>query len=138
MVQQIAATKALDVFFLVSISGLTRQAARDAANIDVDKAAALDRFLGTRDWRTALYSPRPQTDLFDSNPSHTRETGFEPILQFVKERMRSEFAHVEEPLILRGPNNAVLYALFFAVSNSAPAAVALAKRVVGDILRKFR
>ena len=81
MVREIAATKALDVFFLVSISGLTRQAARDASNIDEDKAAALDRFLGTPDWRTALYGPPPQADFFISDPSPRRETGVEPILQ---------------------------------------------------------
>jgi three-Cys-motif partner protein len=138
MVKEIAATEALDVFFLVSVSGIARQAAKDAANIDADKAAALDRFLGTTDWRTALYKPPAQNDLFLESPSSQRETGVGAIMQFVKTRMAGAFAHVEEPLILRGPNNAVLYALFFAVSNPGPKAKALAAKVGRDILRKLR
>lgn len=138
MVKEIAATEALDVFFLISVSGITRQAAKDAANIDRDKAAALDRFLGTTDWRTALYKPPAQNDFFIENPSLQRETGVEAIMQFVKERMAGAFSHVEEPLILRGPNNAVLYALFFAVSNPGPKAKALGAKVGKEILSKLR
>lgn len=137
MVQRIAATRALDVLFLVSVSGLTRQAARSVARLDAGKAAALDRFLGTPDWRTALYSPPAQADIFGPQPDQ-RAGGPEAILQFVMGRLAGEFSHVAEPLILRNSTGAQLYALFFAVSNPSQKAVQLAARVGGDILNKLR
>lgn len=138
MVQQVSGTQALDVFFLVSVSGLTRQAARDAASIDSNKAAALDRFLGTTKWREALYSPPNQSDMFDASPSHRREAGPEAIIQFVHDRMASVFPFVAEPLVLRSHNNAPLYALFFAASNPGAKALSLASRVSKEILSKLR
>lgn len=81
MIQQVAATRALDVFFLVSLSGLFRQAAVDASDIDEGKAAALTRFLGTEGWRAALYT-QEQGGLFDG-PTITRISGFRGMLDFV-------------------------------------------------------
>lgn len=139
MVEQVARTQALDVFFLVSLAGLARQAARVASNIDDAKAAALDRFLGTAAWRQALYRPPAQDDMFNMQPAHERDVGVEAILQFVRHRMEQAFPFVEEPLVLRhNISNAPLYALFFAVSNRSPAAISLARRVSKDVLSKAR
>lgn len=138
MVQLIAETRALDVFFLVSVSGLTRQAARSANAIDIKKQEALDRFLGTSEWRQTLYKPPAQEDMFIADPVHRREPGVDAILQFVETRLRSEFAHVESPALLRGPNNAVLFALYFAVSNRSEAAIRLATKVVRPVLGEIQ
>lgn len=138
MVEQIAATRALDVFFLVSLSGLARQAARSASKIDEDKAAALDRFLGTKGWRDALYSPPAQGDFFVAVPDPERAQGGDAITQFVTGRLRQVFPHVEEPVILRTTSGAPLYALYFAVSNPSQRAIDLAGRVGRDVLSKLR
>jgi three-Cys-motif partner protein len=138
MVLDVAATKALDVLFLVSVSGLSRQAATSASRIDEDKSRALDAFLGTNDWRTALYKRPPTREMFDDDSRLNRDTGIEAIMQFVQWRMEEAFPHVEAPLILRGPSNAPLYALYFAVSNPQPKAKALAGKVSREILSKLR
>lgn len=138
MVQEVARTQALDVFFLVSIAGLTRQAATSAAKITADKAAALDRFLGTPDWRSALYKPPSTPDLFGDDQAETRDPGTDAIVQFVRERMATTFPLVEPPVILRSSTGAALYALFFAVSNPSTKARALADRVAKTILSKLR
>lgn len=138
MVEAVAKTRALDVFFLVSLSGLSRQAATSASRIDVGKAAALDRFLGTSDWRTALYKQPRNRDLFDEEPGLVRDTGPEAIIQFVRARMESAFPLVETPVILRSASNAPLYAFFFAASNPSPQARALAAKVAKVILSKLR
>lgn len=138
MVRAVADTKALDVFFLVSVSGLSRQAATSAARIDAGKAAALDRFLGTPDWRTALYKPPATGDLFDDEPQLSRDRGADAIIQFVQERMETTFPLVKPPVILRTRNGAPLYALFFAVSNPSRQARQLADKVVTTILNKLR
>jgi three-Cys-motif partner protein len=138
MVKAVASTKALDVFFLVSVSGLTRQAATSAAKIDAGKAAALDRFLGTSEWRTALYKPPATLDLFGDEQQLTRDQGTDAIIQFVQERMETTFPMVKPPVVLRSQNGAPLYALFFAVANPHHKARELADKVVKTILNKLR
>lgn len=135
MLEAIAATRALDVFFLVSLSGLFRQAAVDERAVDSGKAAALTRFLGTDAWREALYVNR-QDDLFGGDPKVTRDKGYEAILKFTRERLTEAFPYVGEPVLLRGRNGVPLFALFFMVSNPDHKAVALASRVSRDILHR--
>lgn len=63
--ESIAATKAIDVWYLFSISGLFRQAARDISKIDQHKRAAITRMLGNSDWESELYQREEvKTDLF--------------------------------------------------------------------------
>lgn len=135
MLEEIAATKALDVFFLVSLSGLFRQAAIDQSAVDNGKAAALTGFLGTDEWRQALYT-NEQADLFGGDPTVTRDKGYAAILQFTRQRLNKAFPHVSEPLLLRGRKGPPLFALFFMVSNPHPKAIALAGRVSREILFK--
>jgi three-Cys-motif partner protein len=136
MVEDVAATKALDVFFLVSLAGLFRQAAVHEKKVDEGKAAALTSFLGTDQWRKALYT-QEQSDFFD-NPTVTRAPGYEGILAFTTTRLRSIFEYVGEPRLLGQSKGAPLFALYFAVANPSPAAKDLASRVSKDILSKLR
>ena len=136
MLCQIAETEALDVFFLVSLSGLFRQAAVDEKGIDEGKAARLTKFLGTDEGRRRLYT-NVQEDLWDA-PQVTREPGYQDILRFVTERLEERFPHVGAPLLLRAPKKAPLYALFFAVSNPSKPARDLVGRVSKTILSKLR
>lgn len=136
MLMEIAGTEALDLFFLVSVSGLYRQAANDMADVDEAKAAALDRFLGTRDWRQTLYAA-PQNDLFGADPRLTRQADSSALLRYVRNRMAPHFGYVAEPKLLNR-KGAPLFGLIFAVANRSPNAVALGKRVARDIFSKLR
>jgi three-Cys-motif partner protein len=60
----IAATQAIDVWFLFSLSGLYRQATRRSSDIDSDKRAAITRILGTHVWEQELYSDMGQANMF--------------------------------------------------------------------------
>lgn len=135
MLEHIESTKALDVFFLVSLSGLFRQAAISESRIDEGKANRLTAFLGTDGWRDALYT-REQMDLF-LGPQRTRDPGWEDILAFTTARLRTLFAHVEEPGLMSMQNGTPLFALYFAVSNPSKAALSLASKVGQDVLRKL-
>lgn len=137
MVEQVAATKALDVFFLVSLSGLFRQAAVDEKRICEGKAAALTAFLGTDAWRQALYTVE-QGHLFDDDPTVTRVPGYGGLLAFTTQRLQSVFSYVAEPRLLGHVKGAPKFALYFAVSNPNRAAKDLASRVSKDILSKLR
>ena len=136
MVQLVAATQALDVFFLVSLSGLYRNAAVDKRGVDAGKAAALNRFLGTDAWQEAVYT-QAQDDLFDA-PQITRVPGAAGMLQFTTQRLRAVFPYVAEPCLLGQANGAPLYALYFAVANPSKAALDLASKVAANVLRGLR
>jgi three-Cys-motif partner protein len=135
MLQQINDTHALDVFFLVSVSGLFRQAAVDQSRIDECKAKKLTDFLGTNAWRHALYN-QEQPDLF-GEPKVTRATGWNDIVQFTTERLRTLFPYVADPQLLGGLKGPPLFALYFAVANPSPKALGLARRVHRDILSRL-
>ncbi|HEX6707356.1 MAG TPA: three-Cys-motif partner protein TcmP [Albitalea sp.] len=133
--EQIRRTEALDVFFLVSLSGLFRQAALDESRVDEGKAAKLTAFLGTDDWRRELYT-REQGDMFDA-PQITRDPGWKDILDFTTRRLRGLFPYVSDPRLLSAAGGAPKFALYFAVTNPDQKAVGLAARVSRDILNKL-
>ena len=70
--EAIAATEAIDVWFLFSLSGLYRQATRRSSDIDPSKRAAITRILGTNAWEKELYSDVGQRDLFDERQEKQR------------------------------------------------------------------
>jgi three-Cys-motif partner protein len=63
--EKVAATKAIDVWFLFSLAGLYRQATRDLADIDQHKRAALTRMFGSDAWEQELYPKTMRDDLFE-------------------------------------------------------------------------
>lgn len=136
MLEQIAATKALDVFFLVNLSGLYRNAAIDVSAVDEGKAAKLTSFLGTDEWRS-WYAEEPQLGLF-SGPRVSREHGWEQILAFTTKQLRTLFPYVGEPNLMGMDKGPPLFALYFAVSNDSPKARGLAAKVSREILSKLR
>lgn len=140
LLKRIAETRALDVFFLLSLAGLYRQAAVNVNDIDEGKASTLTRMLGTDEWRAALYKRQvSEPDLFGYTvETTTRERGYQGVLDFATKRLRSLFPYVAEPNLLGVANGAPLFALYFAIANPAPAAIGLASRVSKDILSKLR
>lgn len=131
----IAQTGTMDVWYLFPLSGFYRQAARQADRLDADKEAALDRILGPCDWRTELYSASAQADLFQVAPDE-RNSGPVALQRYAKGRLETIFPAVAEPKILRGPNNAPLYSLFFCVSNPSGAAQGIAMRIAKHLLER--
>jgi three-Cys-motif partner protein len=131
----VAETRAIDVWYLFSISGLYRQAARDAADIDKNKRAAITRVLGTDKWEEMLYARRkgggffpPETDTI------VRQADVRDLETYVRDRLKTIFPEVLAPFALprQGPQ---LFSLFFAVSNNSPAALKLASKIADYILK---
>lgn len=139
-VQQIASTQALDVFFLVSLSGIYRQATNNLRDADADKIESLGRFLGTGSWMDDLCAV--QGGLFGPDERHRHADPYD-VAAYVKRRLETVFPKVIDPVILHhedrtGQKGAPLYALFFAVSNPSKTAVDLASRVSREIMSKLR
>lgn len=124
----IAATKALDVWYLFPLSATYRQAANRLDKVDDHKSKKLDSVLGTNTWREAFYAPSMQETLFDSEKVTTRTAEPREIACFVQRRLTGLFqGWVSQPIFLPD-KGAPMFALFFAVSNPSTAAVRLSKR----------
>ncbi|SEE75977.1 three-Cys-motif partner protein [Rhizobiales bacterium GAS188] len=137
--EAIRATRAIDVWYLVSLSGLFRQAARRASAVDESKRAALTRMLGTGDWESAWYQKAPTTTLFgEIDGESSRIADVEKMEVFVWNRLRSLFPSVLKSLRLKDGRGIPQFALFFAISNPEPKAIGLATKIANHILNSGR
>ena len=134
--EAIKATAAIDVWYLVSLSGLFRQAARNASALDRSKRSALTRMLGTEAWQDAWYRRREGVkDLFgDIDEEHSRVADVQAMETFVLQRLRELFPRVLNPLRLNDSRGIPQFALFFAISNPAPKAIGLAQKIAAHML----
>ncbi len=137
--EQIAETKAIDVWYLFPLAGLYRQMAKNANALDVDKENAITRILGTDEWKQVFYKPSPQDDLFGYNSGNVRDASHKEILQFVSHRLNTLFPAVLEPKILykNKDRGAPLFALYFGISNPGQKAIVAAKNIANHILNSI-
>jgi len=131
----IAATQAIDVWFLFSLSGLYRQATRRSSDIDPDKRAAITRILGTHVWEQELYSDMGQADMFGEREKQ-RTADVRGLERYVKARLETIFAKVFEPMALPADQKPQRFSLFLCISNPEPKALGLATRVADHILKR--
>ena len=138
----IAETRAIDVWYLFSLSGLYRQAARSINSVDNHKRRALTRMLGTDAWESELYShiESSQTLLDGLDPIEVRQRNADVagLEAYVKRRLETIFPLVLDPFPLPPNSRPQRFSLFFAVSNRSTAATDLAKRFGGHILASGR
>jgi three-Cys-motif partner protein len=129
----VAKTGAIDLWFLFSLSGLYRQAARCADGIDATKRAAITRAFGTSDWEKALY--RPARGFFSESLPMERAVNIRGLEDWVRRRLETIFPAVLPPLALKREKGPQLFSLFFAAANPSPVATALATRIANHILK---
>lgn len=130
----VAETQAIDVWFLFSLSGLYRQAARRSELIDDNKRAAITRVLGTNAWEQELYAPG-QRSLFSDQAPLRRTADVRALEEYVRSKLETIFPAVLPPLALPIDKRPQKFSFFFAMSNSNPAAVGLATRIANHILK---
>lgn len=136
----IAATKSVDVWYLFSLSGLYRQAARNIEDVDPVKRQSLTKMLGTSAWEKELYSVTNagHVNMFDQleEPEMLqRNADVAGLERYVLGRLRTIFPLVMEPLALPVNRRPQMFSLFFAVSNDDHKALALAKRFGKSLLK---
>jgi three-Cys-motif partner protein len=133
--EAIRKTEAIDVWYLVSLEGLFRQAALDRSRIQPECRVRLTRMLGTPEWETDWYEPQRQ---LDGSLNYRRTASVDDIARYVHRRLQSLFPAVLEPLRLRNKKGGPAFALFFAISNPDPKAIELATRIASHILASGR
>lgn len=140
--QAISKTNALDLWYLFPLSGLYRNAPHKKKALNESKRRTLNRILGTSEWETIFYGKRADSQgsfQFDELGAESEERRLDvtEMEKFVKDRLGSEFAHVESPVRLLGPSQAPIYSLFFAVSNKSGKAIKLASKIARDLMKKL-
>lgn len=134
--ETIAKTRAIDVWYLFSLSGFYRQATRDHGALDEDKRAALTRMLGTDEWERELYKPSTSNDLFGaSDASLRRDADVAALEHYAKKRLETIFGAVLNPLPLPRNERPQRFSLFFCISSRNPAAIGLARKIGNHILK---
>lgn len=139
--QAIAATRAIDVWYLFSLAGLYRNAARNMSAVDPSKRRTLTRLLGTDQWEHELYStvdrPADLLGSLDMPETRQRNADVAGLEAYVQRRLKTIFPEVLPafPLPLPSDKGPQRFSLFFAVSNDSPAAINLARRFGEHILK---
>lgn len=138
--EKVAATKAIDVWFLFPLSGLYRQATRQLADIDEHKRAALTRMFGSDAWEAELYPKTIRDDLFNgiSEEPRRRSTDVAGLEAYTKSRLETIFAAVLKPLPLPSHKKPQRFSLFLCISNDDPRAIGLATKIGNHILKVGR
>ena len=139
--EALAATGAIDVWYLFNLAAVVRQLANDFSAVDLYKQAKLDEIFGTPDWRTELYQQKIAPDLFDTSGTTTstiRSASPRQIESYAKRRLESLFPYVSDPLPLLMAGRTQLFSLFCLSANSSPIAIDLVKRGVRSVLKKYR
>lgn len=135
--EKVAATKAIDVWFLFPLAGLYRQATRQLTDVDQHKRAALTRMFGSEAWEEELYPKTLRSDLFEGmlDGPRQRTANVAGLEAYAKSRLESLFSKVLKPMPLPLNKKPQLFSLFLCISNDEPKALALATRIGNHILK---
>jgi len=135
--ENVASTKAIDVWFLFPLSGLYRQATRQLTDVDQYKRAALTRMFGSEDWEEELYPKKFRNDLFDGISEEPRQRSVDVVglETYVKSRLEKIFSKVLKPMPLPLNKKPQMFSLFLCISNDDPKAIGLATRIGNYILK---
>ena len=118
--KRIRDTRAIDVWYLFSLSGIYRQAARSKPKLTPAKREAITRILGTAEWEEKFYADTGGSDLFGGAIQGYRTADVDAIEAYVRERLGTVFPKVTNPLRLHNAAKAPIFSLFFAMSNPDP------------------
>jgi three-Cys-motif partner protein len=129
----LAATQAIDVWFLFPLAGLFRQATRKLTDIDEHKRAALTRMFGSNSWEAELY-PDGEPDMFGMLPERRRDLDPRGLERYAQNRLSEIFAAVLKPLALPIDRSPQMFSLFLCIANRTPEAIGLATRIGNHLL----
>ena len=133
----LADTGAVDIWYLFPTGAVNRQLAGDFAKVDQHKQRALDEVFGTSCWRENIYDVRTEPSLFGSPVTTTSKTfSIDQIEIYARDRLKSLFAYVSEPLPLLNDRDAKIFSLFCLANSSSPKALGLIKNGVTSVLRR--
>ena len=133
----IAATKAIDVWYLFPFNAVNRMMKKSGVT-DPKLANKLNAIFGDSSWKTEFYRKDDQTNLFEEM-AIVRYMSTDSLKEYIEERLRTIFPGVSShSRLLLNSKNSPLFLFCFAVSNDNPKAIGLAFKVANYILKDQR
>lgn len=134
-IEAIAATEAIDLWYLFPLMAVVRMTPRDGI-VPEAWAKRLDRMLGDTNWREAFYARDSAPDLFGDHALH-KTTQVNRVEQYLLSRLRTVFPAVSNKVLhLPEEEGRTMFLLVFACANPKPRAMGLALKIADDILRR--
>ena len=134
----LAATRAIDVWYLFPLQAVTRQLSGKLDSIDHYKQDRLDDIFGTPNWREELYETKVFTDLFAETISTSKRNVTQAqIEEYSRQRLGTLFRYVSEPLPLIADGRGHLFSLFCLSNSGSDKAIDLIEKGVRATLKKF-
>jgi three-Cys-motif partner protein len=135
-IEVLAATKAIDLWYLFPLGvGVARLLTYDG-NIDEAWKRRLDLLFGTAEWQTEFYRVSvSQPNLFgESHETIERDAPVAKIEAFIHARLTGIFEKAAKGLVLKNSRSSPLYLLCFAAANKkgAPTAIKIAQDILDD------
>lgn len=135
--KMLADTKAVDVWYLFPLEGVSRQLAHDFEKIDGNKQLSLDQIFGTPDWRDELYRTEVARTLFDTLDQHKGRAVTKPQIEaYAMKRLKTVFRYVSPPLPLVNDDDRHLFSLVCLANPASNAAFNLINNGVSWVLKK--
>lgn len=133
-IKAIAATQAIDVWFLFPLGVAVNRLLRKNGIINKNIKTRLDKTFGSEDWLNEFYIEEDMDSLFGSEQRIRKIGDFNKISKYFTKRLKTIFVGVaDNPLPLFNSRNNPLYLLCFAASNERGAKAAL--RIANYILK---
>ena len=130
----VAATGAIDVWYLFPFSAVTRMM-KKKGEIDPTWKAKLNSIFGDNSWESEFYSEDLQMNLFGTQDV-VRNCNADLLKAYIEKRLASIFPSVSKnSRVLFNRRNTPLFLFCFAVSNKNPKAHGLAMKVANYILK---
>ena len=128
----------MTVWYLFPINAVTRQLAIDLNKVDEHKQRSLDGIFGTTEWRSELYAPSLNGDLFDMLATRAdRDVGVPEIERYARKRLGTIFRYVSEPLPLLANSRGHLFSLFCLSNSDSDRAIGLIKKGVAGVMKNY-
>ena len=132
-IEAVAATKAIDLWYLFPLMAVNRLLAKDPSKACRER---LDAIFGTVDWFKAFYRTKKVPRFFGPSEVVQKACDFEGIGKFFLERLRGIFVGVAEtPKVFPNSRGSPLFQLFFAAGNAKGAPIAV--RIADHLLRNI-
>jgi three-Cys-motif partner protein len=136
--EAVAATRAIDVWYLFPLSGFYRQMPKKHSRLDAQKREALTRLFGSRSWEDVFYPKPIQVHTLYGETESVRLPRLGRIKdyeKYTKERLLSIFGAVLDPLRLPQTKGPTRYLLFLCISSRNKRAIEIATRIGDHILK---
>jgi three-Cys-motif partner protein len=135
-IEAVASTKGIDLWYLFPAHlGINRQISA-SGEFDSNKAASLDRVLGTQEWREEFVATTTRQNLWgEAQEISFKQATVDSVTRFMIGRMKRVFAGVvlDEWLPL-GRGGSHWYSLLFACANPSAKAREIAERVARSVM----